>query len=124
MSIFEGKIGLLPYILPARVSGRVRRVIGLVVEASAMPLPVGSLCRIHARLSGAALEAEVVGFREDALLLMPLGNMQGVGPGDLVECLSTHQTVAVGPHLLGRVLDAMGQPLDDKGPIYATAAYP
>ncbi len=124
MSIFEGKISLLPYILPAKVRGRVRRVIGLVVEASAMPLPVGSLCCIQARLSGAAVEAEVIGFREDAALLMPLGDMQGVGPGDLVECLSTHQTVAVGPHLLGRVLDSLGRPLDGKGPVYATAAYP
>ena len=124
MSIFDSKAALLPYILPAKVSGRVRRVIGLVVEASAMPLPVGSLCRIHARLSGAEVEAEVVGFREDAVLLMPLGDMQGVGPGDRVECFATHQTVAVGPHLLGRVLDAMGRPMDGKGQIYASAAYP
>ncbi len=112
---------MLPHILAGRVTGRVRLVVGLVMETSAMPIPVGSLCRVHARLSGMPVEAEVVGFRENATLLMPLGEMRGVGPGDKVESVATQQVVAVGPQLLGRVLDGMGRPIDGKGPLYATA---
>lgn len=123
-SLFEQKRNFLSGVLAARVTGRVQRVVGLVVETSGLPVPVGSLCRIHARLSGADVEAEVVGFREGVTLLMALADMRGIGPGDPVECVETQQVVPVGPHLLGRVLDGMGRPMDDKGPVYASAAYP
>jgi len=123
-TIFAKKQARLPNILPARVTGRVHRVVGLVVETSGLPVPVGSLCRIHSRLSGAEVEAEIVGFREGASLLMPLGDMRGIGPGDLVECTQTEAAIAVGPSLLGRVLDGMGRPMDGKGPLYATETYP
>lgn len=123
-SMFEYKRRRLANILPAKVTGRVRRVTGLVVETSPMPLPVGSLCHISARLSGEAVEAEVVGFRENATLMMPLGEMRGIGPGDRVQSYTTEQVVPVGHHLLGRILDGMGRPMDGKGPIVATAAYP
>ncbi|MDR3211239.1 MAG: FliI/YscN family ATPase [Planctomycetota bacterium] len=124
ISMFESKRRRITRILPARVSGRVRRVTGLIVETSQLPLPVGSLCQVFSRLSRETVEAEVVGFRENATLLMPLGEMRGIGPGDRVESLATEQVVAVGPHLLGRVLDGRGQPMDGKGPILATSTYP
>ncbi len=124
VSMFEYKRRRLPNILPAKVSGRVRRVTGLVVETTPLPLPVGSLCFIYSRLSRAAVEAEVVGFRENATLMMPLGEMRGIGPGDRVESSTTEQVVPVGEHLLGRVLDGMGRPMDGKGPVVATATYP
>jgi flagellum-specific ATP synthase len=125
-SIFQQKLAELPQILPARVSARVRRVVGLVVETSALPVPVGSLCEIHARLSGAKVEAEVVGFNQEVGIsqLMPLGEMRGIGPGDFVQCVATQQVVSVGPQLLGRVLDGMGRPMDDKGPLFAAATRP
>lgn len=123
-SIFRQKAMGLEEVLPGKVAGRVRRVVGLVVETTPLAIPVGSLCMLHARLSGARIEAEVVGFREDATLLMPLGEMRGVGPGDRVESVATQQNVAVGPHLLGRVLDSMGRPIDGKGPLHATATRP
>ncbi len=123
-SMFEYKRKRLPNILPAKVAGRVRRVTGLIVETTPMPLPVGSLCHVFSRLSRQAVEAEVVGFRENATLMMPLGEMRGIGPGDRVESSTTEQVVAVGNHLLGRVLDGMGRPMDGKGPIVATATYP
>ncbi|MDR3077471.1 MAG: FliI/YscN family ATPase [Planctomycetota bacterium] len=122
--MFEYKRRRIPNILPARVAGRVRRVTGLIVETTPQPLPVGSLCRIHSRLSRQAVEAEVVGFRENATLLMPLGEMRGIGPGDRVESTTTEQVVPVGDHLLGRVLDGMGRPMDGKGPVVASATYP
>lgn len=123
-SVFAEKEAILPGILPARVTGRVNRVVGLVVETTRLPVPVGSLCRITSSLSKAVVEAEVVGFREDRSLLMALGDMRGVGPGDPVVCIQTQQMVAVGPHLLGRVLDGMGRPMDGKGPLYATGTAP
>ena len=122
--MFEYKRLRLPNILPAKVSGRVRRVTGLIVETTPLPLPVGSLCYVFSRLSKQAVEAEVVGFRENATLMMPLGEMRGIGPGDRVESSTTEQVVAVGEHLLGRVLDGMGRPMDGKGPVVATATYP
>lgn len=124
VSMFEYKRRRLPNILPAKVAGRVRRVTGLIVETTPLPLPVGSLCYIYSRLSRQAVESEVVGFRENATLMMPLGEMRGIGPGDRVESSTTEQVVAVGEHLLGRVLDGMGRPMDGKGPIVATATYP
>lgn len=124
MSVFAEKLRELPNVLPGRLTGRVRRVVGLLVEVTPLSLPVGSVCAIHSRLSREAVEAEVVGFREDASLLMALGDMRGVGPGDMVESIGTQQVVAVGPHLLGRVLNGMGQPIDGKGPLYSTATRP
>ena len=124
VSMFEYKRRRLPNILPAKVSGRVRRVTGLIVEATPMPIPVGSLCYIFSRLTRQAVEAEVVGFDKTKTLMMPLGEMRGIGPGDRVESSTTEQVVPVGDHLLGRVLDGMGRPMDGKGPIVATATYP
>ncbi len=124
VSMFAYKRQRINNILPAKVSGRVRRVTGLIVETTPLPLPVGSLCYIFSRLSGEAIETEVVGFRENATLMMPLGEMRGIGPGDRVVSSTTEQVVAVGPHLLGRILDGMGRPMDGKGPIVATATYP
>ena len=123
-SMFEYKRLRLPHILPAKVSGRVRRVTGLIVETTPLPLPVGSLCHIYSRLTRQAVESEVVGFRENATLMMPLGEMRGIGPGDRVESSTTEQMVPVGEHLLGRILDGMGRPMDGKGPIVAAATYP
>lgn len=123
-SVFTAKIRELPNILAGRITGRIRRIVGLLVEVTPMSLPVGSVCLIHSRLSKLTIEAEVVGFREDATLLMALGEMRGVGPGDLVESVSTQQVVAVGEHLLGRVLNGLGEPMDGKGPIFATATRP
>jgi FliI/YscN family ATPase len=96
---------------PARISGRVRRVVGLVAECEGLSAPVGAVCEIRP-FQGPPLRAEVVGFREEATLLMPLGEVSGVRRGDEVTCLQTSQRVAVGDALLGRVIDAEGNPLD------------
>ena len=96
---------------PARISGRVRRVVGLVAECEGLSAPVGAVCEIRP-FQGLPLRAEVVGFREEATLLMPLGEVSGVRRGDDVTCLQTTQRVAVGDDLLGRVIDAEGNPLD------------
>jgi flagellum-specific ATP synthase len=99
----------------ARVTGRVRRVAGLIAECEGLTAPVGAVCAIQPA-SGPALRAEVVGFRDDATLLMPFGEVAGVRRGDDVVCLQQAPRVAVGDALLGRVLDAEGNPLDGGEP--------
>ena len=107
---------LLADVEPVRVRGRVRQAIGLVVQAEGLALPVGASCEI--RISGgAAVPCEVVGFRDDLTLLMPLGELQGVRRGDEVLCRSQVQRMAVGRGLLGRVIDAQGTPIDGGPPL-------
>ena len=107
-----------------RINGRVVQVVGLVAESQGPDVRVGDLCHICFRDGSHELDAEVVGFREDRVLLMPLGNLQEVGPGCDVVSTNHPLEVAVGDALLGRVLDGLGQPIDDKGPIVASDFYP
>lgn len=97
--------------------GRVVQLTGLVIESEGPPAAVGEICRIEsARPAGDTL-AEVVGFRDHHLLLMPLGEIQGLHPGAEVTALGEPLRVPVGDGLLGRVLDGLGRPLDGQGPI-------
>jgi flagellum-specific ATP synthase len=101
---------------PMRPGGRVTDVVGLVIEATGPTAPVGALCEVAAG-GGATIAAEVVGFRDGRTLLMPLGELAGVGPGARVVLRRTAPEVAVGEVMLGRVVDGLGRPLDDRGPI-------
>jgi len=105
---------------PMRAMGRVSRIVGLVVEGRAPGATVGSLCRIIPEQPGAPdVFAEVIGFRDNQALLMPLGTLLGVGLSSRI-CLERRSIgVAVGPALLGRVIDALGRPMDGGGPILA-----
>jgi flagellum-specific ATP synthase len=96
--------------------GRVSNLIGLIIEATGLLAEVGEVCLIHAGRDRPPVPAEVVGFREGRTLLMPLGELEGIGPGTKVQCTGAPFRVAVGPQLLGRVLDGLGAPLDE-GPI-------
>jgi flagellum-specific ATP synthase len=98
-----------------RRHGRVVDLIGLVVEATGLEAEVGEVCevvRARARREGAPLVAEVVGFRAGRTLLMPLGELHGVGPGDRVTPTGHRLEAPVGDALLGRVLDGLGVPMD------------
>lgn len=107
-----------------RNHGRVVQLIGLVVESEGPLAAVGEVCRIEsARHTGATL-AEVVGFRNNHVLLMPLGETHGIHPGSEVIALGTSLMVPVGEELKGRVIDGLGQPLDDLGPIHAERSVP
>jgi flagellum-specific ATP synthase len=100
-------------ILPFALHGRISRIVGLTVEATGFPAPVGALCRIHCR-QGAEIDAEVVGFRGAESLLLAYGRLDGVRPGDGVELVQSSQIVRVGERLLGRVIDGRGRPIDGK----------
>jgi len=99
-----------------RINGRIVQVVGLVAESRGPDVRVGDLCSIRYRNSDSSLSAEVVGFRGDRVLLMPLGNLKEIGPGCDVLSMERPLGVRVGQALLGRVLDGLGMPLDDQGP--------
>jgi type III secretion protein N (ATPase) len=111
---------------PRREAGRVVEVTGLVVRATVPGIRVGELCVIEppGAEAGARVEAEVVGFRGDEAVLMPLGELAGVGPDALVTTTARPLAVGVGPGLLGRVLDGLGRPADGRGPIADAAPWP
>jgi len=97
--------------------GRVVQVIGLVIESEGPVAAVGEICRIEsARHDGITL-AEVVGFRNHHLLLMPLGELKGIHPGSEVTATGAPMRIGVGNALKGRVLDGLGRPIDGLGPV-------
>ncbi|MEX0912474.1 MAG: EscN/YscN/HrcN family type III secretion system ATPase, partial [Gemmatimonadota bacterium] len=97
--------------------GRVTRVVGLVIEASGLDVGLGELCRITSLVDERSCLAEVVGFHERGVLLMPLGEMDGLHPGSSVQPLGRSFGVDVGPGLLGRIVNGLGRPIDGKGRI-------
>jgi flagellum-specific ATP synthase len=97
---------------PIRVNGKVAQVIGLTVESEGPDASIGDVCDIHPMKGGAPIPAEVVGFRNNRVLLMPLGDLHAVGPGCDVVATGRPLTVQVGSELLGKVLDGLGRPLD------------
>ncbi len=105
------------------VYGRVTQVVGLVIESNGPNARVGDVCLI-ATHGGQRIEAEVVGFRGEKVLLMPLGELSGVRAGCLVEATGDCMRVPVGPSLLGRVLDGLGQPMDGLGDLGHHETYP
>ena len=109
---------------PRRESGRVTEVTGLVIRASVPGVRIGEVVTIASPDSGRPgrpaplpLRAEVVGFRGDEIVLMPLGEAAGIGPDSLVTPTSRPFSIGVSDRLLGRVLDGLGQPIDGGGPI-------
>ena len=95
--------------------GRIEQIIGLVISSVGPPVAVGEICRIGSPGGGPVIPAEVVGFRGNRVLLMPLGELQGIAPGFLVTAQREPFRVPVGSGLLGRVLDGLGNPLDSLG---------
>ena len=93
----------------ARRHGKVRNLIGLIIEATGLQAEIGEVCLVGA---DEPTQAEVVGFRDGRTLLMALGEMQGIGPGTRVLATGAPFRVAVGPGLLGRVVDGLGVPND------------
>ncbi len=96
-------------------SGKVMRMVGLTLEVAGCALPVGGRCLVES--GDRRIEAEVVGFGENRLYLMPVGPVEGITPGARVLPQSGLYRVGVGEALLGRVIDAAGQPLDGGPPI-------
>jgi len=109
---------------PILVSGRVVQAVGIVIEGYGPVTTVGEFCEISREDGGDPVSAEVVGFRGDRILLMPLGDMRGIGPGSLIAMTGRVASIPVGSALLGRIIDGLGRPLDEKGPVAVTERYP
>jgi flagellum-specific ATP synthase len=107
-----------------RPTGRVVGLVGLTVEADGPSAHVGEFCYLEELKSRRRVPAEVIGFRQGRVLLMPLGENYGIGPGWIVSATGQSLSVPVGPQLLGRVVDALGHPIDGKGPVPDTVLRP
>jgi flagellum-specific ATP synthase len=104
-------------------SGRVTHIIGLLIESIGPSAHLGELCYIYNK-QGEAIPCEVVGFKEEKVLLMSLGDMTHIAPGSEVASTGEVPLVAVSDSLCGRVIDALGKPIDGKGPIRTQQYYP
>ncbi|MCX7905438.1 MAG: flagellar protein export ATPase FliI [Elusimicrobiales bacterium] len=110
------KIETCPYV------GNINKVIGLVIEVKGIIAAIGEICKIETE-KGIFL-SEVVGFSEDKTFLMPLNDLYDLKPGARVYTTSKRASVKVGKNLIGRVIDALGNPIDDKGVIVNSESYP
>ncbi len=102
----------IAHVDPIRINGKVTQVIGLMVESEGPEASIGDVCHIYPVRSKKPIVAEVVGFRNNKVLLMPLGELHSVGPGCDVVSTGKPLTVKVGHELLGKILNGLGEPLD------------
>ncbi len=115
---------ILKRVNPIRVNGKVSEIVGLMVEGNGPAASIGDVCGIVPVNGELPLEAEVVGFKSGRVLLMPLESIQGLGPGCKILSMGRKASIGVGTELLGRVIDGMGNPIDNKGPIRFEDEYP
>ena len=108
---------------PVRMEGEVVELVGLIVESRGPLAAMGDFCEIRTR-AGRAIRAQVIGFREGRVLMMPLEETDGLCLGDRVIARGDEGDVDVSPQLLGRVLDGFGKPMDGAGPIPAVDIRP
>ena len=109
---------------PIQSCGHVTQVVGLVVEANGPVTQMGCVCDIYGKENEAPVKAEVLGFRDQTVLLMPLEEIRSIGPGSRVVARQKNAAIAVGNSLLGRIIDGLGSPMDGLGPIQADETYP
>ena len=117
-------LGVIERSDPVPAHGRISQAIGLVLEGHATGAAIGETCEIAYGDRPGLLPAEVVGFRDNRALLMPLGDLSGIGPGSPIVGREAQATARVGDELLGRVIDGLGLPIDGRGPIRTRDACP
>lgn len=98
------------------LTGRIENIIGMSIEASGGNAAVGDICRIYNGDTGDQVTAEVVGFKNDRILLMPYSDMSGISAGNFVRNTGKQLTLPMGPFLRGRIINALGQPIDGGPP--------
>lgn len=104
--------------------GSVTNVTGLVVEANGPVAKIGTVCDIFTKRNQKKVMAEVLGFKDKKVMLMPFEEIRGIGPGSRVVARNEKSSVSVGEGLLGRVVDGIGNPIDNKGEIKKEKEYP
>ena len=104
-------------------TGKISQIIGLLIESNGPGVSIGSICTIQSK-NRSPVEAQVVGFRDNKTLLMPLGDIYGIAPGCTIEVTEEQPSFSVSSEMIGRVLDGNGKPIDGKGPIPLGTNYP
>ena len=95
-----------------RYMGKIEKIVGMTIEASGPACNIGDVCRIYSKDMQSFIRAEVVGFNKSNILLMPYTEIEGIGPGSIVDSTGDKLNVKAGPGLIGRIVDATGLPLD------------
>ncbi len=105
-------------------TGKIENIVGMSIEASGIKAAVGDICRIYSGESSGQITAEVVGFKDDRVLLMPYSEMSGISAGNFVRTTGQQLRLRVGSFLKGRIINALGQPIDDQGAFEGGVYYP
>ncbi len=121
---FEKYNSMIAGIDPLSYSGSVYMISGLTIESNGPSVKIGEMCNIFTLKGERYIRAEVVGFKNKNVVLMPFGDIAGVGPGSRVEATGKSLSVPVGMHFKGRVLDGLGNPIDGKGDIFTNEYFP
>lgn len=121
---FDNFINQLEDLVLTTVHGRITEIVGMLIKAVVPQVKMGEICMI--KRQGAPLMAEVVGFTKEEVYLSPLGEMYGIGPSSEVIPTRLPLQIKVGKNLLGRVINGLGEPLDEdtKGPLILDETFP
>lgn len=107
-----------------KIYGKIEQIVAMTVEASGIECNIGDVCKMFTKgHNKAEVLAEVVGFKDNKVLLMPYSDTDGIGYGSYVENTNEKLTINVSPSLIGRAIDALGNPIDGKGPVDEGARY-
>ena len=115
MSAFQQMIRQVYNAETYSLTGKIENIVGMSIEASGGKAAIGDICRIYSSESGRQVTAEVVGFKNDRILLMPYSNINGISAGNFVRNTGGQLTLRVGEYLRGRIINALGQPIDGRG---------
>lgn len=107
---------------PVNYLGHITQIVGLTIQSKGPQVSIGEICKI--KTPDREVETEVVGFKDSNVLLMPLSDTQGIGPGQVVYATGDILSVKVGPQLMGRALNGLGKPMDGKPEIESDELYP
>ena len=103
-----------------RYMGKIEKIVGMTIESSGPECSIGDVCRIYSKDMKNYINAEVVGFQSEKVLLMPYTDIEGIGPGSIVDNTGDKLRVKTGNALIGRIIDAIGNPIDGGGEIEYT----
>lgn len=106
-----------------RYMGKIEKIVGMTIEASGPACSIGDVCRIYQHRGSGFVYAEVVGFQSGKVLLMPYADIEGIGPGSIVDSTGTKLSVNCSDQLVGRIIDAIGNPLDEREAIPRGVSY-
>ncbi len=106
-----------------RYMGKIEKIVGTTIQSTGPVCNIGDVCRIYHKGESSHIFAEVVGFNQNNVLLMPYSDIEGVGPGSIVDNTGDKLSIKVGEGLIGRIIDAIGNPIDGKGKLNTTESF-